>query len=246
MSPLRADYSGPFDPEVGLASFSRQALATLGREYLLERPPPGPRRPAEGGDPARHRAAGADLDRGVDGGEPDLLAAHAARARLRGQRRVDRVQEPPARHRRAAPVHGLPVPARPARVRRVLALALRRADGRRAVRRRARAPHVPRHRGPDLRRHRGRDASVHEDARRSTGRRASPRTATRTAAGRCSSTARASRSRSTRTSRSCRARRPRTCRSTCPRATASPAAGPTTRARSIPASSSKTSRTARS
>jgi len=32
---LRDDYRGPFDPEVGLASFSRRALATLGREYLL-------------------------------------------------------------------------------------------------------------------------------------------------------------------------------------------------------------------
>ena len=33
--PLREDYAGPFDPEVRLASFSRQALADLGREYLL-------------------------------------------------------------------------------------------------------------------------------------------------------------------------------------------------------------------
>ena len=33
--PLRDDYSGPFDPDAGLASFSRQALAHLGREYLL-------------------------------------------------------------------------------------------------------------------------------------------------------------------------------------------------------------------
>ncbi len=33
--PLLDDYSGSFDPEVTLASFSRQALATLGREYLL-------------------------------------------------------------------------------------------------------------------------------------------------------------------------------------------------------------------
>ncbi|MEN8183108.1 MAG: hypothetical protein ABFS46_11300 [Myxococcota bacterium] len=32
---LRNDYSGPFDPDVGLAAFSRQALAHLGREYLL-------------------------------------------------------------------------------------------------------------------------------------------------------------------------------------------------------------------
>src|SRR5512134_354401 len=32
---LRSDYSGPFDPDVDLTSFSRQALATLGREYLL-------------------------------------------------------------------------------------------------------------------------------------------------------------------------------------------------------------------
>jgi hypothetical protein len=34
-SPLRDDYSGAFDPDVGLASFSRQALADLGREFLL-------------------------------------------------------------------------------------------------------------------------------------------------------------------------------------------------------------------
>ena len=33
--PLLDDYSGSFDPEVNLGSFSRQALATLGREYLL-------------------------------------------------------------------------------------------------------------------------------------------------------------------------------------------------------------------
>ncbi len=33
--PLRSSYSGAFDPDVGLASFSRQALACLGREYLL-------------------------------------------------------------------------------------------------------------------------------------------------------------------------------------------------------------------
>ena len=32
---LRADYSGPFDPDLGLADFSRQQLAHLGREYLL-------------------------------------------------------------------------------------------------------------------------------------------------------------------------------------------------------------------
>jgi hypothetical protein len=32
---LRDDYSGPFDPSVGLADFSRKALAPLGREYLL-------------------------------------------------------------------------------------------------------------------------------------------------------------------------------------------------------------------
>ncbi len=32
---LRSDYAGPFDPDAGLADFSRQALARLGREYLL-------------------------------------------------------------------------------------------------------------------------------------------------------------------------------------------------------------------
>jgi hypothetical protein len=33
--PLLDDYSGPFDPDVSLGSFSRQALAHLGREFLL-------------------------------------------------------------------------------------------------------------------------------------------------------------------------------------------------------------------
>jgi hypothetical protein len=33
--PLLNDYSGPFDPATTLAQFSRQALARLGREYLL-------------------------------------------------------------------------------------------------------------------------------------------------------------------------------------------------------------------
>lgn len=32
---LRDDYAGAFDPEIGLADFSRQALARLGREFLL-------------------------------------------------------------------------------------------------------------------------------------------------------------------------------------------------------------------
>jgi hypothetical protein len=35
MADLLDDYAGPFDPDVSLASFSRQALADLGREYLL-------------------------------------------------------------------------------------------------------------------------------------------------------------------------------------------------------------------
>jgi hypothetical protein len=35
MKSLRDDYSGPFDPEIGLADFSRKLLAPLGREYLL-------------------------------------------------------------------------------------------------------------------------------------------------------------------------------------------------------------------
>ncbi len=34
MSP-KSDYAGPFDPDASLASFSRQALSHLGREYLL-------------------------------------------------------------------------------------------------------------------------------------------------------------------------------------------------------------------
>ena len=33
--PWRDDYTGAFDPNVGLGSFSRQTLAHLGREFLL-------------------------------------------------------------------------------------------------------------------------------------------------------------------------------------------------------------------
>ena len=73
------------------------------------------------------------------------------------RRRADDPQEHPARHRRAAPLHGLPLPGRRRGARRVLARALRRAHGRRADGRGVRAGHVPRHRGPDLRRDRGRD-----------------------------------------------------------------------------------------
>ena len=35
MTDLHDDYSGSFDPNLGLADFSRRALARLGREYLL-------------------------------------------------------------------------------------------------------------------------------------------------------------------------------------------------------------------
>ena len=34
-TPIHDAYDGPFDPELGLADFSRQTLADLGREYLL-------------------------------------------------------------------------------------------------------------------------------------------------------------------------------------------------------------------
>jgi len=67
--PFAPDYSGPFDADVSLASFSRQALATLGREYLLN----GHLQDRVGlpkVDPARHRSAGADLDRKSGGGSP--------------------------------------------------------------------------------------------------------------------------------------------------------------------------------
>ena len=35
MTSLHDDYSGPFDPTLGLRDLSRRALAPLGREYLL-------------------------------------------------------------------------------------------------------------------------------------------------------------------------------------------------------------------
>ena len=161
---LRSDYAGAFDPEVGLESFSRQALARLGREYLLN----GHLQDRVGLPLVAKRFGGDSYvrvrDRRVDGREPDLLPPDAARAGVRGSRRRDGLQEPPARHRRPAPVHGLPVPPRPARLRRVLAPALRGAARRRALRRRARQAHVPRHRGSDLRRDRRRGPPLHEDA----------------------------------------------------------------------------------
>ena len=142
---------------------------------------------------------------------------------LRGQRRVDRVQEPPARHRRAAPVHGLPVPARPARVRRVL-----------APRTAARCMDVEPY-GEERVRHMCHDiedptfdataAATHPCMKMRPIHRPPREPAAPLSAlplGGVHRRREHARSRSTRTSRSCRSRRPRTCRSTCPRATPSP------------------------
>ena len=166
---------------------------------------------------------------------------------LRQRRRADDLQEHPARHRRAAPVHGLPVQGRRPAARRVLARPLRRADGRRA----------------DGRRVRARECATTSRTRRSTRPRA-PRIPTR----RCgrSTVRRASRRpraalslagrhrpRERRAGRaapdhgaSSASPRSRGSRSTIPAATPSPAAGSTTPASSIPTSRSRTSRTARS
>ena len=103
---------------------------------------------------------------------------------LRRRRRADDPEEHPARHRRAAPLHGLPLPGRRRRARRVLARALRRAHGRRADGRGVRARDVPRRSRtrpstrPRSRRTRARRCG------RSTARRASRPTASRTATGR--------------------------------------------------------------
>ena len=59
--------------------------------------------------PARPRGDAGDRDRRVDGGEPDLLPSHAAGDELRRRRRRHHPEEHPVRHRRAAPLHGLPV-----------------------------------------------------------------------------------------------------------------------------------------
>ena len=95
--------------------------------------------------------------------------------RRRGHRRRHDLQGPPARHRRAAAVHGLPLHgARPV-ARRVPPRPLRRAHGRRADGAGLRALDVPRHRGPDVRRHRGRHQPaaqvrpIHRPPRASTG-----------------------------------------------------------------------------
>ena len=141
------------------------------------RPPHRPRRhaPSDLGVRPRDHAAIA-IDEWM-GGQPRLLEADAAGARLRGRLGRDDLQEHPARHRRAAPVHGLPVRHRRPRPRRVLARPLRRADGRRADGRRVRPRDVPRHRGPDLRRHRHRGQRPGPGAARSTARRGSLPTA---------------------------------------------------------------------
>ena len=112
MTALRDDYSGPVRPERRARRLLPPRARAARPRVPAARPPPGPRR-----HPARARAAHAPgharrRDRGVDGGEPALLAAHAARAQLRQRRRADDLQEHPARHRRAAPVHGLPVQGR--------------------------------------------------------------------------------------------------------------------------------------
>ena len=147
-----------------LAHRSRQELCILGREYLLighlqDRV----------GLPKATQVVGeeAQVQLSIDewmGASPIYSRRMQQVLGFERQRRRDRLQEPPARHRRAPSVHGLPVQARPSRVRRVLARALRRAARCRALWREARQEDVLGHRGSDLRRHRGGDASVHEDA----------------------------------------------------------------------------------
>ena len=165
------------------------------------------------------------------------------------RRRADDPQEHPARHRRAAPLHGLPLPRRRRQPRRVLARALRRAARRRADGRGVRARHVPRDRGPDLRRDRGRDEPARPGAAAAPAAARARRPRAALPLDDHDRSRRSRRSRRIRTSRSSSSRRSRRSPIEEPAAdgtTPSPAAGTTTRATSIPTSSSRTSRTARS
>ncbi len=80
---LLSDYSGPFDPELTLASLGRQPLAHLGREYLLN----GHLQDRVGLPlVAKHFGVEAYARFSIEewmAREPDLLVAYAARHELR-------------------------------------------------------------------------------------------------------------------------------------------------------------------
>ncbi len=110
-----------------------------------------------------------DRHRGVGRASPIYTGpAHAAGAELR--RAIDDAnyfQGATARHRRSAPIHGLPLHHSRPLARRISSGPLRRIAGRGADGRRVRLRNVPHHRGPDLRRHRSGNKSASADASRS-------------------------------------------------------------------------------
>ena len=113
----RDDYAGPFDPTVNLTQFSRHTLARLGREWLLH----GHLQDRVGMPLV---LAGHTRQEMLDVAIEEWMAASPLyslrtqrRARLRQRRRAHDPQEHPARHRRAASLHGLPLPGRRRRAR---------------------------------------------------------------------------------------------------------------------------------
>ena len=70
---LRDDYTGPFDPDLTLADFSRRFLVRLGHEYLLIGHMLDPGRSAARRDGPRRGCLRPLRDRGVDGRQSDLL-----------------------------------------------------------------------------------------------------------------------------------------------------------------------------
>jgi hypothetical protein len=246
MTALLSDYSGPFDPTSTFASFSRQALATLGREYLLN----GHLQDRVGMPKVVIRHG---LEPQVQIAIEEWMASSPIYS-LRMQRALNFVGNDVSTVFKnlqldiGAPHQFMDFQFRLDRpeygefwLSHCGALMDVEKYGEERVRQMCHDIEDPTFDATA-----GRDAPVHEDAPAPPAAARARPTAIRTAAGRCSSTARARSSRITRTSRSCSSRRRRTWRSTCPRATASRAAGPTTPVRSIPASSSRISRTARS
>ena len=162
---LADDLSGPFDPAFSLADFSRQALADLGREWLLN----GHLQDRVGlptrDGPRRRRGAWRDVS------IEEWMAASPIYSK-RMQRALHFEGNDVATIFKnlqldiGAPHQFMDVPLRPRRpeLRRVLARALRRAHGRRALRRGRVRQMCHDIEDPDLRRDRRRDPPVREDA----------------------------------------------------------------------------------
>ena len=164
MTTLRDDYSGPFDPDVGLADFSRKALAPLGREYLLH----GHLQDRVGIPLVLARHTRQDM---LDVAIEEWMAASPLYS-LRTQRALNFGNgDVPTIFKNIQLDIGAPHQFMDFRYKvddaehgEFWLDALRRAHGRRADGRRVRARHVPRHRGPDVRRDRRRDEPVRAGA----------------------------------------------------------------------------------